>query len=124
MKTFLFAFFLLAAGNSTFSQVEKQPVVPVTEATYVGGPGAMTSYFEKNLVIPNDKKNVEGKVYVEFVVDKQGKVKDAKVLRGLDPKLDQVAISAVNGMPAWIPAKDASGAPMDSKMVLPIKFSK
>ncbi|MGV3631643.1 MAG: energy transducer TonB [Bacteroidota bacterium] len=124
MKTILFSLFILFAGNYTFSQTEKSTLIPVTEASYVGGPEAMQDYLNKNLVIPKDKKNVEGKVYVEFMIDKEGKIKESKVLRGLDPKLDQIALSAVNGMPAWNPARDASGAPMSSKMVLPIRFAK
>ncbi|MCE3294480.1 MAG: transport protein TonB [Crocinitomicaceae bacterium] len=124
MKTILFALFLLLAGNYTFSQTEKQAIVPVVEASYTGGSEAMMNYLQKNISIPKDKKNIQGKVYVEFFVDKQGKVKDVKVLRGLDPKLDEIAVTAVSKMPDWVPAKDPSGAPMGSKMVLPISFSK
>ncbi len=124
MKTILFALFLLFAGSFSFTQTNKSTLVPVTEASYVGGQEAMNAYFQKNLAVPKDKKNIEGKVYVEFFVDKEGKVKNAKVLRGLDPKLDEIALTAVNKMPNWVPAKDASGAPMESRMVLPISFSK
>lgn len=124
MKTILFALFLVFAGSYSFSQSDKSTAVPATEATYVGGPEAMNSYFQKNLVTPKDKVEIQGKVYVEFHIDKAGKIKDVKVLRGLDPKLDQIAVNAISNMPDWNPARDASGTPISSKMVLPIKFSK
>lgn len=122
MKTIILSLFVLLTGNILFSQSEKELAIPLVEASYTGGPEAMQAYLSQNLVIPKNKKNIQGKIYVEFTVDREGNVKDVKVLRGIDPDLDRLAAAAIAGMPAWKPAVDASGAPMASKMILPISF--
>jgi len=104
-------------------QHEKEVMPPKVEASYNGGSQAMNSYITKTIKYPKGK-TTEGKVYVEFFIEKDGKVTSPKVLRGLDADFDKVALDAISKMPNWTPAKDEEGKPVKSKMVLPISFKK
>jgi TonB family protein len=64
---------------------------------------------------------VEGKVFVEFTVTKEGKIKDAKVAKGAEESLDKEALRVVNAMPDWTPG-EKDGKKVDVKMTLPIAF--
>ena len=68
------------------------------------------------------KENVQGKVFVEFTVTKDGKVTNPNVLKssGHD-EFDQEAIRVVNKMPNWKPG-EKNGNAVDSKMTLPFMF--
>lgn len=63
----------------------------------------------------------EGKVFVEFVVSKSGKVEDAKILKSMDPACDAEALRALKSLKQWNPAKK-DGKKVATKMVLPIAF--
>lgn len=63
----------------------------------------------------------EGKVFVEFVVSKSGKVEDAKILKSMDPACDAEALRALKSLKQWNPAKK-DGKKVAVKMVLPIAF--
>jgi protein TonB len=121
MKRLILASVLMIAGLQLNAQQDMKP--PKTEANYTGGSEAMNTYIAKNLKYPA-KSTVEGKVYVEFFIDSSGKVTKAKVLKGIDPALDKLALDVVSKMPNWIPAKDDHGKAIESKMVLPINFKK
>ena len=96
--------------------VEVQPQYP-------GSDTAMYSYLRNSIIYPKDEaeKKLSGKVYVQFVIGKDGKVDQVKVLRGVDPALDAEAVRAVRAMPLWIPAR-MSGKPVATRYVLPINF--
>jgi periplasmic protein TonB len=64
---------------------------------------------------------VEGKVFVEFLVDVDGKIKEVKVVRGLCESCDKEAIRLVKNMPAWTPGTQ-NGKIVRTRMVIPIKF--
>jgi protein TonB len=78
--------------------VENPPQFP-------GGDEARAKYFSSAIQYPEDvkKENIEGTVYVTFVIEKNGSISNAKVIRGVDPRLDKIALDAVNAMPAWTP---------------------
>ncbi|MBI2259469.1 MAG: TonB family protein [Flavobacteriia bacterium] len=118
-KSFLLFVSLLFVGI-LFSQEIKPPKV---EASYTGGSEAMTAYLVKNVKYPKGK-TLEGIVYVEFLIDTDGKISHAKVMKGIDPELDKIALDAISKMPNWVPAKDDKNQAVKSKMVLPIKFKK
>ena len=63
----------------------------------------------------------EGTVYVQFVINKFGEVKDAKIIRGISPTLDAEALRVVKKMPNWTPGETA-GVKMNVRLKLPIKF--
>jgi periplasmic protein TonB len=114
----LSSFFL---SINLLAQNEVKP--PKTEASYTGGSGEMTNYLSKNLKVQKNKI-VEGIVYVEFFIENDGTITNAKVLKGINADLDKIALETVTKMPKWVPAKDENNKPIRSKMVLPIKYSK
>ncbi|MEQ9412697.1 MAG: TonB family protein, partial [Cyclobacteriaceae bacterium] len=68
------------------------------------------------------EKGIEGKVYIEFVVDKDGTITDPRVQKGADESLNKEALRVVGLSPAWNPARQR-GKAVKQRMVLPITFS-
>jgi len=64
---------------------------------------------------------LEGKVYVRFVIDPDGKIKNVEIAKGIDPLLDNAALKVVKNMPAWN-AGSQNGENVNVSMVLPINF--
>ncbi len=94
------------------------------EATFQGGNiRTFILWVERNLVYPLEaaKEKKEGKVIVQFIVNSKGSVVDAKVIRGVDPALDNEVLRCVNSSPAWEPAKQ-SGRPVKQQFVIPVSF--
>lgn len=67
------------------------------------------------------ENDIQGKVIVQFIVEKDGRVSDVKVLKGVDRDLDKEAVRVVKSMPKWQPGKN-NGAPVRSYFRLPIVF--
>jgi len=67
--------------------------------------------------------DTSGKVIVQFVINTKGKVTDIKILRGLDPDIDNEIIRILKNSPLWVPGKQA-GKPVKQQFVLQINFSK
>ncbi len=118
-----FALYVFAACNN--EPEEAAPVVSQAEVMpeFKGGNEALFSYLGENIVYPEAAKvdSLEGVVYVTFIIDKQGKVKDTKVLKGIDPRLDETAVKVIADMPDWTPGKD-KGKPVAVQYNLPIRF--
>jgi protein TonB len=72
---------------------------------FPGGYNAIPSYISKNIVYPEKakKEKIEGRVFVNFIVEKDGKVSDVKVLRGIGGGCDEEAMRVVREMPDWTP---------------------
>lgn len=98
--------------------------VPEEMPQYPGGTSALLSFVGANLKYPADAKEnkVEGKVFIQFVVNSEGKVQDAKVVKRLSSSCDNEALRVVNMMGRWIPGKQ-KGKPVNVKYTLPIMFS-
>lgn len=95
------------------------------EAEFPGGVDSLVVFIERNLVYPNDaiNANIEGKVLIEFVVEKDGSLSSAKVERGLYASLDNEALRLVELMPNWRPAGHAmKNEPFRTRVRLPIIF--
>jgi periplasmic protein TonB len=92
-------------------------------ATFKGGIGAFYQYVQKNMKYPSQaqRMGLEGKVFVQFVVGKDGKITDVEVLRGIGAGCDEEAIRVLKNSPAWSPGKQR-GRPVRQRMVLPITF--
>ncbi|MBP6661595.1 MAG: energy transducer TonB [Paludibacter sp.] len=84
--------------DSVYSIVDSMPKFP-------GGDKALLNYIYRNTKYPTEayKKKQEGKVIVQFVINKLGLVENAKVARNVSPLLDKEALRVVNSFPAWIP---------------------
>jgi periplasmic protein TonB len=90
---------------------------------YLGGEAAMMKYLQKNLKYPTISKEngVKGTVFVQFVVEKDGKVDDVTVLKGVDNLLNAEAKRVVAAMPKWA-AGQQNGRAVAVQYVLPVKF--
>jgi TonB family protein len=101
------------------------PPVPseVVQPTFPGGADKLMDYLAQQIKYPEEarKQKREGKVYIEFVVDETGKVKDASVMKSADPLLDAEALRVINQMPNWNPGTE-NGNPVCLKVVLPVLF--
>ena len=85
----------------------------------------MMEYLRKNIHYPEEEKEaeIEGKVFLQFVVRRDGSVSDVRVLRGVPggTGLDREAIRAVKSMPRWSPG-EMNGAQVNAQVSLPIMF--
>lgn len=107
--------------------VEKEePVFVIVEetATFQGGDlQSFVKWVQANIKYPKEmaETTVIGKILVQFTVDQKGKVVDIKILRGLDPLLDNEVIRVLNSSPKWTPAKQG-GRAVKQTFTIPIVF--
>ncbi|MDY6437019.1 MAG: M56 family metallopeptidase [Bacteroidales bacterium] len=90
---------------------------------YFGGVNAMFDFIQKNVKYPESakKKGIEGRVFVQFVVEKDGNLSSFQVLRGVNDELNDEAIRVLKMMPKWKPGmKD--GKPVRVQYTMPFKF--
>lgn len=107
----------LAQGDDTiYSLADEQP-------TYPGGMSAFFKYIQNDLQYPEaaKAKGIEGRVFVEYVVEKDGSISNARVLKSLNTACDQEAIRLVNNSTKWNPGK-IDGNVVRVKMALPLNF--
>ncbi|MCI6154073.1 MAG: TonB family protein [Bacteroidales bacterium] len=100
-----------------FEFVESNPVPPG------GSQEALLKWIGRTLQYPEiaAENGVQGKVIVQFVVEKDGSITKATVVRGVDASLDKEALRVINKMDKWQPGKQG-GKPVRVKYTLPIQF--
>jgi protein TonB len=99
-----------------FKFVEQQP-------TFTGGEEAMYDYLRKNITYPDMARELglQGKVFVQFVVEKDGRITNVKVVRGVSEDCDAEAARVVKKMPKWQPGKQR-GKAVRTQFTLPVNF--
>jgi len=99
-----------------FDVVEENP-------EFKGGMEELYKFLGKHLKYPKEAKEngIEGKVFVQFVVWKNGEIRDVKILKGVHEMLNKEAIRVIKMMPKWIPGKQR-GKAVNSRFTLPVKF--
>mgnify|MGYP000865416783 FL=1 len=104
-------------GTPLYEVVEQMPEFPG------GGMAAVLEYIQKNMQYPESaKKNgTQGRVTVQFVIDKEGNVTEPKVIRSVDKELDAEAIRLVKSMPKWKPGMQ-KGEVVAVKYTMPVLF--
>lgn len=106
-------------------EVEEEEIFTIVEEMpgFPGGEKALFEYLAKNTDYPAMAADagIQGVVYVTFVVDTDGKVKDARVLRGIGGGCDKEALRVVNSMPSWAPGRQR-GKNVKVQYNLPIRF--
>lgn len=92
--------------------------------SFPGGDTARLKYMMENVNYPEKAKyaGVQGTVWVEFIIGKDGSIEDAVVIRSVGAGLDEEALRVVNEMPKWSPGKQR-GLPVKVRFRLPIKYS-
>jgi protein TonB len=104
------------SGPDFFTIVEDMPAFP-------GGDAALLKYIAQNVEYPPIAKEngITGVVYVSYIVGKDGKVRDVKVVRGADPFLDKEAKRVVKTLSGYKPGKQR-GKPVPVQFTIPIRF--
>lgn len=100
----------------SIAMVEQKPEFP-------GGEAAMYKWLSDNIVYPSaaSEEGVQGRVVVEFVVDRDGSITNVKVVRQRHPALDKEALRVIKAMPKWIPGRN-NGQPVKVTYTLPVTF--
>lgn len=107
----------MEADSAIFLVVESMPAFP-------GGEDSLASYLERNLRYPDEAREsgIQGNVYVTFVVNRDGSIADARLLRGIGGGCNEEALRLINAMPKWTPGTQR-GQPVRVQYNLPIKFT-
>jgi len=102
--------------ETIFDVVEEMP-------EYIGGIEKLYKYLSENINYPEQAKDfsIQGKVFVQFVVWKDGSIKDVKVVKGPHRLLNEEALRVITKMPSWKPGKQR-GKNVNARFTLPIKF--
>ncbi len=118
---------LLRQGENTDSKNNELPdqlvLAPDVPASFPGGATAYATYLKKNLHYPPVafENEIRGLVTVRFLVEKSGKISNAKVIRSLGFGCDEAALKFVNTMPTWNPAQKQNQA-VKTQVDLPLYF--
>jgi TonB family protein len=102
--------------DEAFDVVEQMPEFP-------GGIGELMKYLSMNVRYPVEasKNGAQGRVLVQFIVEKDGSISEVEVVKKVNEHLDAEAVRVVNAMPKWKPGMQ-KGAPVRVKFTLPITF--
>ena len=103
-------------SGDVFDVVEEMPQFP-------GGAPKLMEYLSQNIRYPKEamEADKQGRVIVSFVVDKDGLIRDARVVKSVDPLLDAEGLRVISSMPNWTPGKQ-SGKAVNVKYTVPITF--
>ena len=99
-----------------FMVVEDQPEFP-------GGTAALLDYLRKNIKYPAicRENNIQGRVLVTFIVNKDGAIVEPEVVKSVHPQLDREALRVISSMPNWKPGSQR-GKPVRVKYTVPVNF--
>jgi len=115
----------LQSTNYSLQQPDKEGIYNVIDQMpeFPGGEKALLDYIARNLKYPieTQRKGIQGKIIVRFVVNKSGKVENAKVIRGLEENADAEGLRVINSLPDWIPGSQ-KGKKVSVYYVLPISY--
>lgn len=103
--------------DAVFTFVEKAPV-------FQGGDGALIKFLQNNIKYPATERDneIEGTVFIKFIVEKDGSVSNAEILKSISPGLDKEALRVVNLFPNFSPGMQG-GKPVRVSFTLPVKFA-
>lgn len=107
---------LIPKNDTIYKVVEQLPEYP-------GGTAKMLTFISENIKYPQSamEKGIEGKCYIQFVIDVDGSITNVELLRGFDEECDAEALRVVNLMPKWKPGKK-DGKPVRVNYMIPVAF--
>lgn len=112
------------ALNQIVEDTVAPPLLVVEQMpSYPGGDGELRKYLAEQIKYPDVARDngIQGRVFVQFVVNTKGKITNAIVVRGIDPSCDKEALRVVNTMPNWTPGRQ-NGIPVRVQFTIPINF--
>lgn len=129
MKRFILMTLLVLLTNIVFAQSDvnsnnnsaKKTEDVITQPEFKGGIEKMYEYITNNFIYPEEaqKRSVNGKMEVEFTVEKSGDITYVGILKGLDYSIDEEVLRLLKAMPRWTPATK-NGVPVRYKVSMPI----
>lgn len=104
------------AENVVFEVVEEMPTFP-------GGQQELMKFLTQSVKYPLEaqKNGIQGRVIIQFVVDKEGNIDKSVIVRKVSPEIDAEALRVINSMPRWIPGKQR-GKPVNVRYTVPVTF--
>lgn len=121
-------------SNNLIKESELTPINPYPKeeeifvaveqpAEFPGGQAALMKWLSNNILYPETayKNDIQGRVVVKFVVEKDGTIRHAEIARSIDKDLDNEALRVVKKMPKWLPGKNG-GVPVRTYFNLPVTF--
>jgi TonB family protein len=118
-------FLLMGVTTDVFAQDNKKKKKEdvIVMAQFKGGQEALVDYLLQNTRYPAEamRDEITGEVIVEFVVERNGMITNAKIVKSVAPSLDQEALRVVTNMPNWEPGTK-NGLRMRSQLTIPINF--
>lgn len=107
---------MTSTDDDVYEVVEKMPAFP-------GGMAELMKYLRSNVRYPVEahKAGIQGRVVVSFVVNKDGTVKDAKIVRSVDKSIDAEALRVISAMPKWLPGYQ-NGKAVKVRYTVPVTF--
>ncbi len=109
--------------GKSFSDSDAVYEFPDKHSQFPGGPDKLSRYINSHVNYPEvaQQKGVQGKVYVAFIVEKDGSISNVEIVRGVSASINQEAMRVIRSMPKWNPAlKD--GLIVRSRARVPINF--
>jgi TonB family protein len=89
---------------------------------FKGGDIGLYQYLTKNIHYPAGEKNVEETVYINFIIEKDGSVKHARIMRSIGERFDKEALQVINNMSKWQPGSKKGNA-VRVQMNIPVRFA-
>lgn len=119
----LLLLFLLPIYAIAQEEDNEKFIIVETMPEPIGGLASFYKYVSKNLEYPKKarKMGIEGKVLVQFIVDKDGSIINAQVFKGINPECDAEALRVIKNAPKWSPGLQ-KGKPVKVKITVPIIF--
>lgn len=125
MKYLYLLIILLLSFETTAQRDTTETIQVITEISpeFPGGMEKYKEYIQTNLKYPQEalELGIEGKVYVKFVVTKEGNINSVVIAKGIDPLLDKEAKRLIQNMPKWSPGI-LDGKPVPCYFHLPVHF--
>ncbi len=114
---------LLFAGSVNASAQDEPMTMPEVAPEYPGGTMELLSFIQQHLEYPEGAKEqeIQGRVIVQFTIEKDGSVSDVKVVKSVDPLVDDQVVRAISAMPAWKPGMH-EGKTVRVSYSLPFRF--
>lgn len=114
---------IVIAAEEPKEEVEEIFTIVEDPASPIGGMTAFYKYVGEKIKYPPQARRmgVEGRVFVEFIIDKDGSITEVRAVKGIGAGCDEEAVRILQGAPKWKAGKQR-GKPVKQKMVLPITF--
>lgn len=114
---------VIVVAEAPKEEVDEIFTIVEESAAPKGGMSAFYKYVGDKMKYPAQARRmgIEGRVFVEFVINKDGSITDVKAVKGIGAGCDEEAVRVVQSAPSWTPGKQR-GKPVKQRMVLPITF--